>query len=750
MNRRRLKLEQTQLTSGTCEWLFRHEKYKAWETSSSSNSSTSVLLIEGKAGSGKSTLMHEAVARAEAIHRDSKSICLSYFFDAAKDEGLSTQISPQGLYRSMLSQLLKKAGRSPDVVAMIREWGPVKEASQKELEDVVILKAKISRLLATLRGKTLRIFIDAIDECGKGKDGGTTDTVDMLKYIQGLQGQETTVLVLLSIRDRAQFGSSLSVPTIEMSHHNQQDIFKYLNDTLKYSGNLDVREQLIRTLLHRSSNVFLWAELVVESINLKANSGLTDAELKQQIDQIPQELEGIYSKLLDDLESENRSEALILLQLVQVCMRPLDLLEIRSALEYARGTDNGPNKLVMSEEQFEARIRRICRGFIEIQVSEDPYRRFRPYGIKGLHTNQTPDDLCELPEPDAQPALEPKRLVKFTHESVRDFLDTYGWGKLDIEPSPHSTALRAHLEVTILCMRTVGHASGETPFLPYASQFWTVHGRNANEAIDDGFEPPKFVTNCSYKTKGIISRYKKHSNDPYSLNYLQIADITKTGWLADNATMLMLLAFEGCGNLLARHGDLCTRKDCRESSATVQDAFALALLRGWKAGVEAVRDVAQKRSIKLDPTITAHFTKGICPLQWICKRGQHEILKSIMNLGWDTSSTAARVSFLEGVNRGHVGIVELFLDDAGDDVLGLLSWQSSQGYTALHYAASAGRWRIFEMLLDRLGDIPPEILTIKEKKGETVLDVAKRGKERHGGRRNYDLIIPAIEEILMG
>ncbi|KAF5563845.1 ankyrin repeat [Fusarium napiforme] len=746
MDHRHIELgsQKNKAISGTCEWLFDHDKYKAWESSDSLDSSNSTLIIQGKAGSGKSTLMYEAATRGEAMP---KTICLSYFFDAAKDEGLTIQISPQGLYRSLLSQILRKLPRSPEVVAIVREWGPVKEARQEGVEDVVILQHRITCLLATLRGRTVRILIDAIDKCGSGRDDGTDNTIDMLRYIQGLDGKGPKVLVLFSIRDRAQYGSYLSAPTIEMSQHSQQDIHKYLNDELKYSKDPATREQIIRTLLRRSSNNFLWVKLVVGTLNEKADAGLADGKWRSEVDRLPKELGSLYGDLLNNLDSEDRAEALILLQLTQVRIRPLEVMEIHSALEYARGSDNKPDKDGRSEEVFEAHIRRIGRGFIEIQVSEDPHGHSRPWNVTDA---QDSEDLCELAEEEIWIPPAPKRLVQFTHDSVRDFLDRYVLIDHDIKPCEGSSGHGAHFEVTKLCMRAAGHGSKQEPFLPYASHFWTVHARKANEAIEDDFQLPKFVTSCNYKTKGIVSRYKEHATEPYSLYYIPRMEIPNTGWLSDKATMLMLLAFEGCGALIRKHGEICTRKDCRDDDSTIQDAFALALLRGWKAGVEAVRDVAQRRSVVLDPTVKPLFTNGICPLRRVCSRNQHEILESVIGIGWDTTCRAARVSFCEGVKLGHDRIVELFLKDAGDNAMDLLSWQSGLGYTALHFAASAGRWRIFDMLLGSLDDIPPELLNVKANGGETVLDMAERGKRKHQMRRDSDQIIEVIQEILEG
>ncbi|OBS22687.1 hypothetical protein FPOA_09019 [Fusarium poae] len=741
MNHRYLELKQTMLTPGTCEWLFTHEKYLAWECNDCEDP---ILLIEGKAGSGKSTLMYKAVSRAEAMHQDSKSICLSYFFDAAKGEGSPTQIASQGLYRSLLYQMLEKINLSSDVMALVREWIP----STDKVDDVVVLRDRISRLLATIRGRTVRLFIDAIDECGKGQDGGMDDAVDMLEYIQGLQGNESQVLVLFSIRDRAQYGSCLSGPAIDIGQHNQRDISIFLSDNLAYSQDSIVRQQIIRTLLRRSSNVFLWAKLVVKNLNLKTEAGLTNEELRQEVERLPKRLESLYEDLLDRLIPQYRSDALTLLRLVQVRMRPLDVLEMRSAMEIATHSYDSSPERIRSEEAFEAHIQNICRGFIEIQVSEDPYSIPHSWDIVGAQLGQDHDELCEMPEEDEWTPPPPRRLVQFTHESVRDFLDKHVGGEVDITSCANSSAPYAHFEVSKLCMKTVGDAKKDAPFFGYASHFWTIHARYANETIDGNYQPLDFVTKCSWKTKGIISRYKEHANEPYSLYHLKTTDISNTVWLDDKATMLMLLAFEGCGALITKHSDCCTRKDCCEDESTIRDAFALALLRGWKAAVLAVLDLAQRRSIQLDPTINPHFTNGICPLQRCCSRNQYEILESILNIGWDTRNSAARVSFCEGVLRGHTRIVKLFLESAEDSGVELLSWQSAQGYTALHFAAFAGRWRIFEMLLDSLGDAQPDLLDVRSIKGETVLDMAERGKRKHEMRRDSEQIVETIREIL--
>ncbi|EWG36099.1 hypothetical protein FVEG_00256 [Fusarium verticillioides 7600] len=752
MNRRHLELQQNKAIPGTCEWLFKHEKYTAWEEGDSTDASDSILLIEGKAGSGKSTLMYEAVTRAEAMLDEAKPICLSYFFNAAKDEGLTIHISPQGLYRSFLSQLLKKLNPSPEVVAIVREWGPAKDARQATLEDVIILKHKISSLLATFDGRRVRIFIDAIDKCGSGRDENMDSTIEMIRYIQSLNGKGPKVLTLFSVRDRAQYGSHLWAPTIEMSRHNQRDIHKYLSDELKYSKDPATREQVIWTLLRRSSNNFLWVKLVVATLNAKADAGLADGKWRSEVDRLPKELGSLYEDLLNNLNSEDRAEAFMLLLLNQVRIRPLQVHEMHSALEYARGSDNKPNKDGRTEEVFEAHIRRIARGFIEIQASEQPNGPFRPWGLRGIPALQNSEDLCDLPEENGWTPPPAKRLVQFTHDSVRDFLDKYALIEQDIKPCEGSSGPRAHFEIAKLCMRAAGHGSKKESFLPYAAHFWTAHARKANEVIADNFQPPRFITKCDYKTKGIVSRYKEHATEPFSLYHIPRTEIPNTGWLDDKATMLMLLAFEGCGALIMKHGETCTRKDCREDKSTIQDAFALALLRGWKAGVEAIGDLARERSIDLDPTIKPRFTRGICPLRRVCSRNQHEVLESVMKIGLKPTSRAARdsaqVSFCEAVKLGHEKIVELFLKDAGGNAIDLLSWRSGQGYTALHFAASAGRWHIFDMLLKSLDDVPPELLNIEANEGETVLDMAERGRRKHQMRRDSDRIIQEIQDIL--
>lgn len=91
----------------TCRWLFDTQEYRRWRRGFR-RSRRRFLWIKGKPGAGKSTMMRLAFHEAARDFR--KSIVTGYFFNA---RGHSMAKSTQGMYRSMLHQILSKLGQLP-------------------------------------------------------------------------------------------------------------------------------------------------------------------------------------------------------------------------------------------------------------------------------------------------------------------------------------------------------------------------------------------------------------------------------------------------------------------------------------------------------------------------------------------------------------------------------------------------------------------------------------------------------------
>ena len=87
----------------TCTWLFESPEYMNWERRERVVDYNGVLWLKGKPGSGKSTLMKQAVQRTKNSLPCSCTLILYYYFNARGSELEKTLL---GLFRSLLHQLV--------------------------------------------------------------------------------------------------------------------------------------------------------------------------------------------------------------------------------------------------------------------------------------------------------------------------------------------------------------------------------------------------------------------------------------------------------------------------------------------------------------------------------------------------------------------------------------------------------------------------------------------------------------------
>lgn len=95
----------------TCKWLLDQPEYQDWRDPSKLSEHYGFFWLKGKPGAGKSTMMKFAYANAIKTMTDTTILC--FFFNA---RGISLEKSVEGLYRSLLSQLLDKL---PDLQSIL-------------------------------------------------------------------------------------------------------------------------------------------------------------------------------------------------------------------------------------------------------------------------------------------------------------------------------------------------------------------------------------------------------------------------------------------------------------------------------------------------------------------------------------------------------------------------------------------------------------------------------------------------------
>ncbi|KAK1980169.1 hypothetical protein LZ30DRAFT_782933 [Colletotrichum cereale] len=225
-----------------------------------------------------------------------------------------------GFYRSVLSQLFEKISPSSDVFKVTEK---LQLPSNGEW-DVHVLKSTILRLLACPRSQQVVLFLDALDECQDEGYDDSSGATDIVEFLNKLSETSTGVRVCISTRTDAIFEGILE-PThvINVNVNNKADIRKHLEAELN--------------------------------------------KIKFRSDFRP-------GALLQNADLERSEEALALLQLIQVAVRPLTILEVQSALNHSKVSvelydtlSEGIRDLTVGD--FSDRIQDLSGGLVEVSAS---------------------------------------------------------------------------------------------------------------------------------------------------------------------------------------------------------------------------------------------------------------------------------------------------------------------------------------------------------------------------------------------
>jgi len=373
----------------TLEWLFRGpnagaeggswDDFSEWLRRDDDNDRSHIYWITGKPGSGKSTLM-------KYLYRDARTAKLlkqwaggntgveiaAFFF---WNSGTKMQMTHLGLLRSLLFQMLE--GRPELILKAFPERWELYELFCAGMHPWSLeeLKQAFGHLVSDTSRRWFFI-IDGLDEFD-GDHGQLTELV--LKI-----GKRPNVKLCVASRPWLVFGDAFEDgPSLQMEDLTADDIKHYV--TSSFDGNKHYRrlrsrqpklaESLAAEIVRKSSGVFLWVYLVVQSL-LK---GLSDCDhlssLQARLDASPPGLDELFSKMFGSLEPAYFSHACQLIQVVEAAREPLTLL----GLSFADEDDPAAAFLLPvqplnpAEAQdraldMERRLNSRCKGLIEAPV----------------------------------------------------------------------------------------------------------------------------------------------------------------------------------------------------------------------------------------------------------------------------------------------------------------------------------------------------------------------------------------------
>ncbi|KAL1703120.1 hypothetical protein EV121DRAFT_208616, partial [Schizophyllum commune] len=303
----------------TGAWFLDGEDFAAFKSGSKR-----ALWLQGKAGSGKSTLIAGAIQdlRAYSFSQDPQPLVLHYFFDATNG---SHYRNLRALFASLLCQLAQFSNESLSVLSETRE-DHMSGNSQPSLDT---LQNQLSGLLDNLPGPVF-IVVDALDEA---------DDPDVIKVLEDLRARPD-VRLLLSSRGGVRFYDRLDDlcdrTIIIWDGLVKDDIGAVIQGAFNQGGPLvrmatnDIN--LTREALETGADgSFRWTLLQIQA--LSSISGIP-RKVRQKLKTLPKTLSEAYEQCLQVIQPEDRADVRILLTWLLMSYEPLSTQEFALLLSF--------------------------------------------------------------------------------------------------------------------------------------------------------------------------------------------------------------------------------------------------------------------------------------------------------------------------------------------------------------------------------------------------------------------------------
>ncbi|KAL8835402.1 MAG: hypothetical protein Q9170_003330 [Blastenia crenularia] len=300
-----------------------------------------IYWINGKAGSGKSTLMKYIFndkKSPEALSEWAGSLPLmvaNFFF---WNSGTHEQRSQMGLLRSLLFQILQY---QPTLASSIFPEECAKISSNPEMKKCRFVHGEwtLSRLQRALRrfiqiphhSVKVCFFIDGLDEFeGNDEQNDPLYLVDLLRSLSA----SPFIKICTSSRPLLMFETAFRTdPGLRLQDLTTGDIRRYVYHKLAKDDRMQhlaaekpIRcDHLINEISEKAQGVFLWVKLVVRSLldGLGNHDRIQDMEVRLRV--LPVDLQQLYYHMLMRVEPMYLQKASEVFQLVRAAQQTQDL-----------------------------------------------------------------------------------------------------------------------------------------------------------------------------------------------------------------------------------------------------------------------------------------------------------------------------------------------------------------------------------------------------------------------------------------
>jgi hypothetical protein len=368
----------------TYEWIFHpSSEQNVWSdfVAHLQNDSMDPYFINGKAGSGKSTLMkfvqaHKTTRTLLERWADSKKLAVSHFF--FWNLGTPLQKTHTGLLRALLHGILEQY---PELIPAVF---PKLYCARARLDEdcapqYIELKEAFALMVKKSSFLKIAIFIDGIDEF----DG---DHQDMATFLRSLSSTDLK-LVVSSRPLNACLGALEGCPSLRLQDLTRPDMEHYVDEKLSFHPLMiqspEQASLLATELMDKADGVFLWVVITIRLLIKGLEDGDNLDELQQTLRSLPPDLKSLYRKMFATMDPHYRRQGSELFQLMRMWEQFLPrerLLAIAAfyATQNPSAAFEVPNLGMASIDYddkvgwLERRLRSRCCGLLEVQTPPHP------------------------------------------------------------------------------------------------------------------------------------------------------------------------------------------------------------------------------------------------------------------------------------------------------------------------------------------------------------------------------------------
>ncbi|KAF7554844.1 hypothetical protein G7Z17_g2610 [Cylindrodendrum hubeiense] len=516
-----------------------------------------------------------------------------------------------------------------------------------------------SSLRQVLRKRSVRLFIDALDESGQTT---AINIVEQFKsLLQNLPPSDSRIRICFTCRHFPILDWDYGLE-ITLEQENGTDIATYVKAKLKNRN-----AQAINIIIDQAAGVFLWAHLVVHRVLQLEREG-EGARIKAEIERIPSDLDALYDGLINDMNPTTRAWSQMLIQWICFSRYPLSVDELRWAMAVE------PHCSYKSLQQ--------CRQSGNYASDNETMERRIKARSCGLAETIGPPD---------------SRTVQFIHQSVKDFFINKGLSILNAFNSsqmlgvPVIGSAHCNLSRTCICylsMEEIVEWSSqhpdeqnknwmmtEFPLLRYAAYNWAFH---TSQGEVDGVYQDDLLECFECPSNGLTRNFSRDFSNIFLKKEICLIHV------ASEYGLTHLLS-----NYLKRADELGTDIDCRHNG-------------GWSPLLCAVQNRHEVIIRMLLNTgkvnINAEDDHDRTPLFVATSVGCETTVRMLLNTGEvdvnvldNNGSTPLSLA----VSKGYEGTVRMLLDNSKVNV----NVKDDCGQTPLWQAAGLGKKVIVGMLL---------------------------------------------------